>query len=133
MITVRMISSTSPGMLPGAAPKPKTRIAIPTPPHNPIPTPPTRAPSAMAARRTISWRIRLSVMDHSRFPERACPPSIPRLLMKRDGHGVEQQLLVHGLSQIGDRTRVARAGFGFGRVAPGDHHHRQLQPLLLQP
>ena len=48
------ISSTSPGMLPGASPNTKTRISRPTPPHSPIPTPPARAPAAMAASRTIS-------------------------------------------------------------------------------
>jgi hypothetical protein len=54
------------GMLPGFSPKTKIRIAKPTPPHNPMPTPPALAPMAMAARRTASSRtsdndIRLSL------------------------------------------------------------------------
>src|SRR5688572_14256520 len=62
MITARMISNTSPGMAPGGARKPNTSTASPSPPHKPMPTPPARAPMAIAASRTANSRISVSVM-----------------------------------------------------------------------
>src|ERR1043165_2265102 len=69
MITVSTISSTAPGTVDGAWPKPTTSTSSPTAPHRPRPTPPVRAPMARAARTTansrISWR---SMASSERIP-----------------------------------------------------------------